>query len=96
MTAQSLADQWIPIRAGTDSALMDAMAFVMLSEGLHDQAFLDRYCVGFDEEHLPEGAPPGSSYKSYVLGQSDGVPQDAGVGRAVHADSSRDHRGPGA
>jgi len=73
MTAQSLADQWIPIRAGTDSALMDAMAYVMLSEGLHDQAFLDRYCVGFDEGHLPAGAPPGSSYTSYVRGLSDGV-----------------------
>jgi anaerobic dimethyl sulfoxide reductase subunit A len=75
MTAQSLADEWIPIRAGTDSALMDAMAFVMIAEGLHDQAFLDRYAVGFDEEHLPEGAPRGSSYKSYVLGLADGTPR---------------------
>lgn len=75
MTAQALADEWIPIRPGTDNALMDAMAFVMITEVLHDQAFLDRSCVGFDEEHLPEGAPRGSSYKSYVLGQTDGVPK---------------------
>jgi anaerobic dimethyl sulfoxide reductase subunit A len=75
MSAQSLADEWIPIRAGTDNALMDAMAYVMLTEELHDQAFLDRYCVGFDEEHLPPAATPGSSYKSYVLGQSDGTPK---------------------
>ncbi len=73
MTAQALADEWIPIRPGTDSALMDAMAFVMITEGLHDQAFLDRYCVGFDEEHLPAGAPRGSSYRSYVLGEADGI-----------------------
>jgi anaerobic dimethyl sulfoxide reductase subunit A len=75
MSVQALADEWIPIRAGTDNALMDAMAFVMITEGLHDQAFLDRYCVGFDEEHLPEGAPGGASYKSYVLGHADGVPK---------------------
>jgi DmsA/YnfE family anaerobic dimethyl sulfoxide reductase A subunit len=75
MTAQSLADEWIPIRAGTDNALMDAMAFVMISEGLLDQAFLDRYCVGFDDAHLPEGVPAGRSYRSYVMGLPDGVPK---------------------
>jgi len=75
MTAQALADDWIPIRPGTDSALMDAMAFVMITEGLHDQAFLDRFCLGFDEAHLPAGAPPGSSYKTYVLGDTDGTPK---------------------
>ncbi len=73
MTVQALADDWVPLRPGTDSALMDAMAFVMISEGLHDQAFLDRYCVGFDDDHLPEGAGAGPSYRSYVTGRSDGV-----------------------
>lgn len=67
-TAAALADRWIPIRPTTDNALFDAMAYVMLSEGLQDQAFLDRYCLGFDEEHMPPGLPPGLSYKSYVLG----------------------------
>ena len=75
MTAQALADDWIPLRPGTDSALMDAMAHVIITEGLHDQAFLDRYCVGFDEAHLPEGAPRGSSYRSYILGDLDGTPK---------------------
>ena len=75
MTAQALADDWIPLRPGTDSALMDAMAFVMISEGLLDRAFLDRYCVGFDEEHLPAGAPRGSSYRSYIVGDADGTPK---------------------
>ncbi len=75
MTAQALADDWIPIRAGTDNALMDAMAYVMIKEGLHDQAFLDKYCLGFDEEHLPKSAPKNSSYKAYVLGDADGQPK---------------------
>ena len=75
MSAQALADEWIPLRAGTDQALMDAMAWVMVHEGLLDQAFLDRYVVGFDDEHLPPGAPEGSSYKSYLLGRADGTPK---------------------
>lgn len=74
-TAAALADQWIPIYPGTDNAMMDAMAHVMISEGLHDRAFLDRYCVGFDERHLPPDVPAGSSYESYVMGLVDGVPK---------------------
>lgn len=70
-----LADEWVPIYPGTDNAMMDAMAYVMISEGLHDRAFLDTYCVGFDEEHLPPGVPPGGSYESYVMGRADGIPK---------------------
>ncbi|OPY70421.1 MAG: Dimethyl sulfoxide reductase DmsA precursor [Syntrophorhabdaceae bacterium PtaU1.Bin034] len=71
-TAIALADEWIPIRPTTDSALFAAMAQVMIAENLHDQRFLDTYCLGFDEEHLPEGTDPGESFKAYVLGQADG------------------------
>jgi anaerobic dimethyl sulfoxide reductase subunit A len=75
MTAHSLVDEWIPIRPGTDVALFSAMAYVMITENLQDQAFLDKYCIGFDEAHMPEGIPSGNSYKSYVLGTSDGTPK---------------------
>ncbi|MHB1417772.1 MAG: DMSO/selenate family reductase complex A subunit, partial [Chloroflexota bacterium] len=74
-TAAALADEWIPIYPGTDNAMMDAMAYVMITEGLHDQSFLDTHCVGFDEEHLPLGAAAGSSYRSHVLGLGDGTPK---------------------
>ncbi|MDF3000711.1 MAG: dmsA [Bacillota bacterium] len=83
-TAATLADQWIPIRPTTDNALFDAMAHVMVSENLHDQAFLDRYCLGFDEEHMPEGIPYGNSYKSYVLGLGpDGIPKTPAWAQAI-------------
>jgi len=72
-TARALADEWIPIKPTTDNALFDAMAYVMLTENLHDQAFLDTYTVGFDEHTLPEGAPKNSSYRAYVMGEADGV-----------------------
>jgi len=72
-TSAQMSDQHIPIRPGTDAAMLIAMAQVVVSDGLHDQAFLDRLVLGFDEAHLPEGAPQGSSYRSYLLGLSDGV-----------------------
>ncbi len=67
-TAVSMADQWVPLRPGTDAALVAGLAHVMISESLHDQEFLDTYCVGFDEDHMPDGVPANSSYKSYVMG----------------------------
>lgn len=73
-TAANLADEWVPIRPGTDAALVAGMAHVMISENLQDQAFLDTYCVGWDEDHMPPGVPAGNSYRSYVLGLGpDGV-----------------------
>ena len=56
------------IRPSTDAAALIAMAHVIVTEGLHDQAFLDRHVLGFDEAHLPPGAPAHASYRSYLLG----------------------------
>lgn len=73
-SAAVLADQWIAPKPGTDAALVAGMAHVMITENLHDQAFLDTYCQGFDEDHMPDGVPTGNSYRSYVFGQGpDGV-----------------------
>ena len=67
-------DEWLPIRPGTDAALAAALAHVMISENLVDQPFLDKYCVGYDEKTLPEGAPKNGHYKAYILGQgADGI-----------------------
>lgn len=73
-TAAMIGDDWVAIRPGTDAALVAGMIHVMLEEGLQDQAFLDKYCVGFDEATLPEGAPKNASYRSYIEGKGpDGV-----------------------
>ncbi len=73
-SALLLADQWIANKPGTDAALVAGLAHVMISENLHDQTFLDTYCQGFDEEHMPEGIPAGNSYRSYIMGEGpDGI-----------------------
>jgi anaerobic dimethyl sulfoxide reductase subunit A len=75
-TAAMVADEWIPIRPGTDAALASAIAYVLFSENLQDQEFLDQYVVGFDEAHMPAGAEPGRSYRSYIMGDGyDRVPK---------------------
>lgn len=65
--------EWIPIRPATDSALADAMAWVIMEEHLQDQAFLDRCCIGFDKEHMPQGVDPSECYLSYLHGEKDGI-----------------------
>jgi anaerobic dimethyl sulfoxide reductase subunit A len=72
-TAATFADEWLPIKPSTDTALFLAMAHVLIDEHLLNQAFLDRHCVGFDDAHLPEGVPEGHSFRSYVLGAADGT-----------------------
>ncbi|MFC1896386.1 molybdopterin-dependent oxidoreductase [Thermodesulfobacteriota bacterium] len=60
-SAAAFASQWIPIYPGTDAAMLIAMAFVIIEEGLQDQTFLDTYTIGFDR------------YRDYVTGAQDGV-----------------------
>jgi anaerobic selenocysteine-containing dehydrogenase len=74
-TAVGWADKWLPVYPVTDNALAAAIAYTWIKEGTLDQNFLDTHTVGFDEEHLPQGAPPNSSFKSYITGVSDGVPK---------------------
>jgi len=58
-----LGAEWWPIRPNTDTALMLAAAHVLLAEKRHDEAFLARYCVGFER------------LRDYVLGGPDGQPK---------------------
>jgi anaerobic dimethyl sulfoxide reductase subunit A len=74
-STQALADDWVPVRPGTDTALLLAIAYYMIENDLQDQAFLDKYAVGFDADHMPEGADSKENFKDYVLGTYDGVPK---------------------
>lgn len=74
-TMQALADLWVPVRPGTDTALLLAIAHEMIAQGWQDQNFLDRYCVGFDAAHMPPGADARDNFSDYVSGVSDGCPK---------------------
>ena len=74
-TVAGKVDQWIPIRPGTDAALVEGIAYELIRNGWVDEAFLAKYCIGYDEKTLPKGAPEKSDYKSYILGEADGTPK---------------------
>ncbi len=56
------ATRHMPLRIGTDTALLNAMANVILSEGLEDREFIEKHTEGFEEfrefvrEFTPERA----------------------------------------
>lgn len=75
LSAASLADEWIPIRPGTDAAAMSSMAYVMLTEGLYAQEFVRTHCLGWDASQMPPGCEQAESYTDYLLGRRDGQPK---------------------
>ena len=56
-----LGAEWIGVMPGTDTALILGLIHVLITEGLADDAFLERCTVGADR------------VRAYVLGESDGV-----------------------
>ncbi|MEW6266893.1 MAG: molybdopterin-dependent oxidoreductase [Thermodesulfobacteriota bacterium] len=59
-TAKLLEAQWIPIRPATDTALLLAMAQVLIAENRYDHRFIETHTFGFE------------SFKDYVMGAEDG------------------------
>ncbi|MCL6572596.1 MAG: molybdopterin-dependent oxidoreductase, partial [Bacillus sp. (in: Bacteria)] len=72
---------WVPIRIGTDDALAFGIMHVLLEEDnpmtnpLVKWDFLNKYTIGFDKDHMPEGADPKDNLKDYILGTYDGQPK---------------------
>ncbi len=73
LSAAGLADEWIPIRPGTDAAMMSAMAYVIISERLYDADFVSTHCMGFDANQMPVSGA--ESFSDYILGARDGLPK---------------------
>ncbi len=62
-------EEWLPIRPGTDAALCSAIAHEWIANGQVNKEFLDKYCVGYDEDTMPESAKgQNKSYKDYIMG----------------------------
>ena len=60
-TGKALGHEWIAVRPGTDTALMIAMAHVMITENLYDRRFITTHTQGFEK------------FEDYVLGKEDSL-----------------------
>ncbi|MEE4959048.1 molybdopterin guanine dinucleotide-containing S/N-oxide reductase [Pseudomonas alliivorans] len=55
--------QWLPVRPGSDTALMMALSYVLITENLHNESFVQRYTVGYER------------FRAYLLGHTDNQPK---------------------
>jgi biotin/methionine sulfoxide reductase len=63
--------EWLPVKPGTDTALMLALAHTLVADGSHDSEFLASHCTGW------------SVFENYVMGRDDGQPKHAGWASAI-------------
>ena len=58
-TAAAKSDHWLPIKPGTDTALLLAWINVLIEENLYDAAYIDEWATGFDAlaAHVKEFTP---------------------------------------
>jgi len=62
-TVSRLGTQWIPVRPGTDTALMSAVLYVLIDEGKINEHFIDTHSIGFED------------LKRSITGEADGIPK---------------------
>jgi molybdopterin guanine dinucleotide-containing S/N-oxide reductase-like protein len=60
-TAALMGGKWMAPRPGTDSAMVLAIAYVWISEGLYDKEYVAERTLGFEK------------WRDYILGEEDGL-----------------------
>jgi anaerobic dimethyl sulfoxide reductase subunit A len=66
---------WIPIKPNTDAAMMAGMAHHIFTNKLHDQKFIEKFCLGMDERTMPAEFKDKENFKDYILGKYDKTPK---------------------
>jgi thiosulfate reductase / polysulfide reductase chain A len=89
-TAASKATFWLPIKPGTDTALLLAWMNIVISEKLYDKVYLDQYATGFAElaKHIepftPEWAAPITEISAAQIRQTAHMMAEAKPAVAIH------------
>ena len=66
-SAQFLPGKWFAPKPTTSVAMAMAIAYVWIKEGLYDKEYVKTHTVGFDK------------WKAYLVGDEDGIAEDAGM-----------------
>jgi len=87
------ADQWVPLRPGTDGAFALALGHVLIKKDLINKGFIDDWCVGYDEyaryvaDKTPEWAEKVTSIPAGTIEQiATEMGQTAKAGKPVCID----------
>ncbi len=75
-TAASKSKYWLPIKPGTDLALLLAWIHVIIEEELYDKEYVKKYTIGFEQlkqavkDNTPEWAYPITTIKPHIIRQT--------------------------
>lgn len=89
-TAASKAKYWLPIKPGTDTALLLAWTHVLISEGLYDKEYVEKYAEGFPDlaKHVvtftPEWAEAITEIPATVIRETARAMAEAKPAVAIH------------
>ncbi|MBP7523043.1 MAG: molybdopterin-dependent oxidoreductase [Leptothrix sp. (in: Bacteria)] len=83
---------WIPIKPNTDAAMLAAMAHVIFTENLQDQAFIDKFALGVDKGTMPKEWANAENFKDYILGTNDKQPKSPEWAEAICGVKAEDIR----
>ena len=90
--AASKSRYWLPIKPGTDMALLLAWANVLINEGLYDRDYVARYCSGLDK--LQAHVQPFNPEWAYIeTGIAAGVIRETARAMAAAAPATLVHPG---
>ncbi|NOZ05631.1 MAG: molybdopterin-dependent oxidoreductase [Chloroflexi bacterium] len=64
------ADEWIPIKPGTDAALAMGIAYVLISSNMYNKEFVENYTFGFEDFEDEQGNKH-QGFRNYVLRNFD-------------------------
>jgi anaerobic selenocysteine-containing dehydrogenase len=62
----SRADEWVPVKPGTEPIFALGLAYVLIKEALHDGPFVDGFCTGFESDE-GDDLQAGEGMRSLVL-----------------------------
>jgi thiosulfate reductase / polysulfide reductase chain A len=88
--AASKARYWLPIKPGTDLALLLAWMHVLVTEGLYDRDYIEKYAYGFDQlkahvaPYSPEWAYPRTGLEPDLIRRTARVMAAARPASLVH------------
>jgi anaerobic dimethyl sulfoxide reductase subunit A len=71
ISARTLGAEWVPIRPGSDTALLIAMAQVMIEDDVYDHGFMEKHTIGFE------------LFRDYVMGLEDGICRNPAWAEAI-------------
>ena len=74
-SALGIETEWLPIRPGTDTAMIEAVIHELDENGWIDEDFVREHCMGWTQDTMLDEIQDEEPYRDYIRGLNDGIPK---------------------